>query len=151
MPALRTLEALLHGSITEHALGDEFMALIARHELAHSGLLLFDVRHRQVSCNGRFIEIWGLSGESVEDWTYGGLFEYVLESVTDPSILRQSMGRFPEDSLANHQLELRLNDGRLLESTLSPILSDSGEVVGNIWRVFDITQRASHRANATQS
>lgn len=93
--------------------------------------------------NIRFIELWGISEENLDDLDGAGLVQFQLSRVTDPDEWRAQVERRRRNPALEEVTIVELKDGRALERHIRPqrIL---GKCVGSVITFRDITQRLRH-------
>lgn len=114
--------------------------LSAQLEASPDGIMVADERGRVLSCNRRFVEMWGLEREAL-----AGLDEAALCKagglLADPERelerVRELYARPEERSFD----ELRLRDGRIFERFSSPVVGEDGSCYGRVWYFHDVTAR----------
>jgi diguanylate cyclase (GGDEF)-like protein/PAS domain S-box-containing protein len=129
-----------------HSLRTTVAILKAQQEATLDGILVIDEAGKVLSCNRRFLEIWGIPG-GIATRTDEQLLEYARNQVADWS------GFIAEvEYLYQHPREVRtgqtieLKDGRILSRTSIPVITHQDVVAGRAWYFRDITEekRAEH-------
>jgi PAS domain S-box-containing protein len=106
-----------------------------------NGILVVDERRRKRFQNSRFIEIFRLPREIVEDESDQHSLAYVLQQLEDPQrfVNRVDYLYAHPDEVSEEQF--RLTDGRVIDRFSSPIHAKDGNRYGRIWVFRDVTEQ----------
>jgi phosphoserine phosphatase RsbU/P len=120
--------------------------LQAEHELSPDGILVVDAGGRVLSCNGRFSNLWGIASGPLAAGSALGPLDHpilmaILDKLQDPTAFLALV-----DDLYRHRdreahREVRLKDGRVLDTHTGPMTQANGAYIGRIWFFRDITER----------
>ena len=109
-------------------------------ESTTDGILATDVQGRMTSFNEKFIEMWHIPRETVDERDYGKKMTSISHLVRDPD---KFLARI-QDLYANPDQEsfdvLELRDGRVFERYSKPQWIEK-RCVGRVWSFRDITER----------
>jgi len=125
--------------------------LSTQQETSLDGILSEDRHGVTVSLNGRFAEIWELTGE-------GGRApgaEFSLKSlacrVKEPEEFLAKLARLRERRDEHSRDELALKDGRILDMYSSPMVEPSRGNLGRVWYFRDVTERRKLESQLRQA
>lgn len=121
--------------------GDELLLLRALLRATDYGVLLSDRDRRDLVCNRRFCELFGLDERDVIGSPPGHLASRVmprLENAEEFAGLLEAIYANPE-LVRDDEVRLVAPRARLLRRHTGPVRNESGEVIGRIWTFFDIT------------
>jgi diguanylate cyclase (GGDEF)-like protein/PAS domain S-box-containing protein len=124
--------------------------LKAQQEATLDGILVVDRDGRVLTCNQRFLEIWGIPPELPVEADDDALLEYAFRLVAD----RDSFQDGVRSAYANPQEirendVIRLNDGRVLSRSTVPVFSSNGDPSGRAWYFRDVTEEVRAEALRT--
>lgn len=139
-----------HESITESKKAEESLrqsnaVLQATQEASVEGILLVDDRGVGVSFNKRFVELWNMDSDKVEEMRANQeLLAFVLDSLKDPDEFIQRINFLYDHPHASTRDEIYLKDGRVFDRYSAPALSPQGHSYGRVWSFSDITVRKTN-------
>jgi PAS domain S-box-containing protein len=113
--------------------------LEAQGEASIDGQLVVDAHGRVLSFNGRFVEIWDIPPEVVEQGDEAAL-AVATSRLEDPDAFIARVREIYADRSPSHD-ELRFRDGRTIERHGSPVTSLDGAYHGYLWSFRDISER----------
>jgi PAS domain S-box-containing protein len=120
-------------------LKDKCSLLSAKMETSLDGILVVDKNGKIVSCNNRFLELWGIPQSvplSRPDDIYKILMDKIL--VTKPFI--EKITYLFSHRQENSKDDIALKDGRTFERYSAPVV-DGESYHGRVWHFHDITER----------
>jgi len=107
-------------------------------EAAGDGILAVDSSWKPLFYNRRFLEIWNLSEEELEDAGGSGL-SLLTSHTSDPERFAEVLLELHENPDRIMHIELALKDGRILRVSSSPLAG--GEAPGGrVWFMRDVTE-----------
>jgi hypothetical protein len=115
--------------------------LRAQQEASIDGILVVNEERRVVSCNRRFLDMWGIPDELARSGDDQRLIEHVLGKLRDP---RQFVDRVMHLYANPHETsrdEIELLDGRCFDRYSAPAIGEEGESFGRVWLFRDMTER----------
>jgi len=107
-------------------------------EAASDGILAVDHSWRPLFYNRRFLEIWGISEEELDEAGGSGL-SLLTSHARDPESFAEILLELHENPERKIHFELALKDGRLLQISSSP-LSGGETPGGRVWFMRDVTE-----------
>ena len=107
-------------------------------EAAGDGILAVDSSWRPLFFNRRFLEIWGLSREELEEAGGSGL-SLLTSHTRDPESFAEVLLELHENPKRTMHLELVLKDGRILQVSSVP-LTGRETPDGRVWFMRDVTE-----------
>lgn len=121
---------------------DELGLLRALLRASDYGVLLSDARRRDLLCNQRFSEWFGLSERETTHNPPEHVRDQVLPRVKDPETFARTLDAIYADPLmiSEDEVELVLPRRRILRRYTAPVLDEQGGVVGRLWTFADITR-----------
>ena len=121
--------------------------LVTQQEASLDGIYVVDENRKVISCNRRFIEMWGLSDEVVASRSDEVALQSVLDNFASPDDFLDGLKQLYEDRLRKIEDEIRLKDGRTFARYSSPMVGAAGEYYGRVFYFRDISEsRAAARA-----
>lgn len=125
--------------------------LATQQETTIDGILVVDEKGAIISYNQRFIELWGIPREIIEQQDDTIALQYVHDKVAEPA-------RFLEKitSLYNHRDEIShenvlLKGGRIFERYSAPMVGPDKKYYGRVWYFRDTTEQKIAEQNLQQS
>jgi diguanylate cyclase (GGDEF)-like protein/PAS domain S-box-containing protein len=121
--------------------------LKAVQEAAADGICVMDEAGVPVSFNRRFIEMWPIPAEMVDEARdKRQIMTYIASRAENAPEFLAQLGAAADAAASGenpHQTrdELRLADGRLFEVYSAPALAENGGSFGRVWSFRDITER----------
>lgn len=125
----------------EEALGREQALLRAQLEASMAGIVMTGKDGSILNYNQRFQDMFQVPEEVLASGAAHALFDYSAQLVKDPEAFQERVTlllRHPEEV---RQDEFDLRDGRVIERHTAPVLAPSGEMLGTIWNLLDVTPR----------
>ena len=121
---------------------DELSLLRALLRASDYGVLLSDAARRDLLCNLRFCELFGVSPQTSADDTLQDVRAQVLPRVKFPEEFLQVLEMVYADPhlTREDEVELIAPAPRLLRRYTAPVLDADGALIGRLWTFLDITQ-----------
>jgi PAS domain S-box-containing protein/putative nucleotidyltransferase with HDIG domain len=121
--------------------------LATQQETSLDGIYVVDDNRRMVSCNRRFVEMWGVPEEVMQTRSDELAIQAVLGNFESPGEFLDGVQRLFENHEQQLHDELRLKDGRTFERYSSPMTGADGRYFGRVFYFRDITEsQAAQRA-----
>lgn len=111
----------------------------AQQDTSNEGILLVSPKGRIISCNRRFIEMWGVPDSIIDTHSDKTALDCVVEKLADPQAFLdrvQYLYNHPDEKSTE---EIMLADGRIFDRYSSPVKSSDGVYYGRVWFFRDIT------------
>ncbi|MES2881441.1 MAG: ATP-binding protein, partial [Bacteroidota bacterium] len=113
--------------------------LEAHNEASVDGLLLVDTKGKIISYNHRFVEIWNMPQEIVDEKNDDAALAYALTQLVNPEQFIEKV-----KWLYNHPSEtssdvLEYKDGKIVQRHGYPVLADDGSYYAWSWTFRDVT------------
>jgi diguanylate cyclase (GGDEF)-like protein/PAS domain S-box-containing protein len=112
--------------------------LTKQQEASVEGLLTLDSNDKIISVNQRFMDIWGVDKNELNE---GPFTDTLVEKVINPARFVQSIEALSNEIGLTGIKEVELKDGRVFEYYCSALLSDEGRYFGRFWSFRNITER----------
>jgi two-component system cell cycle sensor histidine kinase/response regulator CckA len=135
----RLVEEISAREDAEQALRGSEDLLRATFESTEDGVLVVTEDGRISHYNSKFIEVWSIPKERIENAIDGDLVQYVQPQLAQPEQFADDIDRIYKTSDQVVSL-LNLKDGRILERFSTPLIQ-SGVDKGRVWFFRDITDR----------
>ena len=121
---------------------DELYLLRALLRASDYGVLLSDAARRDLLCNLRFCELFGIPQPTMVDDTLQDVRAQVLPRVKFPEEFLQVLEMVYADPhlTREDEVELIAPAPRLLRRYTAPVLDAQGALIGRLWTFLDITQ-----------
>ena len=124
----------------ERSLHEALSLFSSTFESTADGIIVMGLDQEIVTCNRKFMEMWNVPQEIIEQKDGQVLIDHIAMQLKDPDGLLENLIRVYKDPLATASQILELNDGRIFERYSQPqILED--KAVGRVACFRDITQR----------
>jgi PAS domain S-box-containing protein len=109
-------------------------------EAVADGVLAVDPSGHVMSCNRKFLEIWGLPGSILASRRVEVIRAALLAAIRDPEAFEVRVGEhYAQPETASDDI-VELKDGRLLERHSLP-QRVGATIVGRVWSFRDVTER----------
>jgi PAS domain S-box-containing protein len=114
--------------------------LEAQLDATGDGILIVDEEGKAVLQNSRFVELWGLPKELVDNHDDAARIEFVKNRTRDPEqFVRKILDLYSHPNETSHD-EVELKDGRVMDRYSAPVIGTGGTHFGRIWVFRDITE-----------
>ena len=123
----------------QESLNFQRVLLQAQAESTQDGVLTVDKDRNILWCNKRFVDLWGMPREYIDQRDDVAMLNDALDKVVDPNGFLARI-----EYLNSHQTEssldvIHLLNGKSYERYTAPVLGDGDEVLGRIWVFHDVT------------
>lgn len=136
-----TFRNVTQSEVAERELRQALSLHRAMLDATEEGVLAVDLEGNVISCNERFLEMWGIPSEIAEASDDETLLDFAANQLEDPVSFREKVDQLYEDPQAESFDTLRFKDGRRFERVSKPQRLD-GEVIGRVWSFRDVTRHA---------
>ena len=109
-------------------------------ELSPDGILVVDDTKRPLFHNRRFLEIWNMPPELIEENDGDELFRYAQSQLADPAGFLALVRHLTRNPGETGQDEIVFTDGRVVECQAGPMLDGDRRYLGRVWFFRDISQ-----------
>jgi PAS domain S-box-containing protein len=140
--ARKQLEADVEAKERERrdALEKSYAFLKSTLESTADGILVIDDRERITGYNGRFLELWQIPPNAIENQGYRWALQFVLDQLRDPGHCLERLAYLKRNPRVESLDVLHFHDGRIYERYSRPqILGDV--VTGRVFSYRDVTAR----------
>jgi len=120
-------------------------------ETSPDGILIVDENGKILSYNRKFVEIWKVPRELIEQGLDDPVLRQVNDLLVDPEEFLARVRYLYEHKDEKSLEELTLRDGRILERFSSPVIGENKKYYGRIWYFRDITERLRAKEALTKS
>lgn len=138
-----TTQALREAHVATRPMDDTQLSSILRALLTITdhGVLITDLEHNAIACNGRFGEIFCVDPDEVPHMGVEELREKVYPRLKDPSAWRQQLEVIYTQPELTHadELELGPEDKVILLRKTGPLKDVQAQIIGRVWTFEDIT------------
>jgi PAS domain S-box-containing protein len=117
--------------------------LEAQQETSLDGILVVSATGEIRSYNRRFVDIWGIPPEVLEQRSDDAAIAYVLGQLVDPDEFVARVAQLYGEREATSRDEIELRDGRVFDRYSAPVSGTDGRYYGRVWFFRDITERRS--------
>lgn len=124
--------------------------LKAQQEAMIDGLLVVDEDGDMVSYNDRFVELWEMPRELVEQAEEELALDWAMDQLACPEEFYQKIDHLYENPEKTSRDEITLADGRVFDRYTAPVVGEDGTHYGRLWTFRDITQQKEREAKLEQ-
>ena len=114
--------------------------LSTQQEASIDGILVVDENNNIVSYNHRFVEMWGLPLELVEEKADEPVLSFVANKVADSQAFQQRIKYLYDHRWETSQEEIVLKNGLVFDRYSAPMTGSGGRYYGRVWYFRDITE-----------
>ncbi|MBA7629242.1 Adaptive-response sensory-kinase SasA [subsurface metagenome] len=122
----------------EKALKESQELLRATFEATADGILAVDINDVITHLNERFIYMWRIPDEVIDQKDFTQLLNYILDQLNDPDKFLLKLRNLEKSSKDGYDM-IFFKDGRIFEQYSCPLIQDR-ERVGRVWSFKDITE-----------
>lgn len=139
--ALARINTQLAQKRAEDALQFQRTLLQCQTEASLDGILMVSQDGEWLSYNHRFLEMWRVPKELINDWKEETTLRWILDSLADPNPFMQNLLYLDEHNTEKSSQEATLKDGRTLDCYSAPVANGDNVHYGRVWYYRDITER----------
>ncbi|HEX8552510.1 MAG TPA: PAS domain S-box protein [Abditibacteriaceae bacterium] len=114
--------------------------LEAQTEASLDGILVVSSDGKILSYNQRFVRIWGVSPNILNQGADEQVLQSVLDNLENPQEFLDKIAYLYQNRSEQSREELVLRDGRILDRFSAPIASSDGHYYGRVWYFRDVTE-----------
>ena len=138
--------------ITERKLAEEELQfkntiLKTQQETSIDGILIVNEDGKIISYNQRFVEMWGVSQELIENNADEPILEFVTNKVADSRSFYNRIKYLYDHKDETSREEIVLKNGLIFDRYSAPMLGTDKQYYGRIWYFMDITDLKKTEAN----
>jgi PAS domain S-box-containing protein len=122
----------------EKALKESQELLRATFEATADGIIAIDNDGAITNLNERFIYMWRIPEEIVDQKDFNEVLNYMLNQLKNPDVFLLKLTDLEKTSKDAYDM-IFFNDGRIFEQYSCPLVQD-GEKVGRVWSFKDVTE-----------
>ena len=115
--------------------------LEAQTEASLDGILVVDSAGQILSCNRRFVEMWGIPAEVMTTRSDHAALRSVVDQLVNPQAFLERIAYLYAHPDEHSQEEIRLKDGRTFDRYSTPVRGADGASYGRVWFFRDISAR----------
>lgn len=109
-------------------------------EVSPEAILLVDEQTKILNVNRKFVELWGIPEELVNEGNDEPVLLACLKSLENPEdALTRIRSLYAQKTERGHD-ELKLKDGRIIDRDSAPVAGTNGLYYGRVWYFRDVTE-----------
>ncbi|MDD2270632.1 MAG: ATP-binding protein [Desulfuromonadaceae bacterium] len=117
------------------------LILSTQQECTLDGILVVNNMTTIISCNRRFVEMWGIPPELVETGINEPVLQFVAKQPVDEEGFLAQVRHLYEHPEEKSREEFVLKDGRVFDRYSAPMTGPDGAYYGRVWYFSDVTAR----------
>ncbi len=114
------------------------------------GILVVDAQGQRILQNQRFLDMFQIPMELLDDTDDRIMLNYVTGLILDPSRFLAKIAHLNRHPMETSRDEIELKNGTILDRYSSPVVASDGKYYGRIWTFRDITQRKRNEDTLSQ-
>ncbi|MGC1818156.1 MAG: diguanylate cyclase [Casimicrobiaceae bacterium] len=138
---LFSMQRLFSESLARQELAFTNTLLATQLELSPDAVLVVDDQAKIISYNRRFVDLWGLTPETVAARADAPVLRSVAAQVRDAEAFLARIDHLYEHRSEESHDEIELRDGRVIDRHSAPMRGENGRYYGRVWFFRDITGR----------
>jgi PAS domain S-box-containing protein len=115
-------------------------------EASIDGILVVDEKSHILSYNHRFVEMWNIPPELIEEGDDEPILEYNTSQITNAESFSDKIQHLYTNRKETSHDEITLKDGRVFDRYSAPMIGSEEQYLGRIWYFRDITERVKTEA-----
>lgn len=127
--------------LAEEELQFRNLILTTQQEASIDGILVVDENARIISYNQRFVRMWDIAQELIEEIDDEPVLKFVASKVADSTSFQQRVQYIYEHRQETIQDEIVLKNGRIFDRYSAPMVGPADRYYGRVWYFRDITER----------
>ncbi|MCB9230733.1 MAG: PAS domain-containing protein [Bacteroidia bacterium] len=135
--------------IREKELLENLAIIQATFEATEMGILVVDPRGQVKTFNDRYLEMWGLEADYLQNQDAFMVREYCWSKLAEPEIAREHVRKIIAGEISGESFILKFKDGRIVERFTHKLFRQDQEL-GRVWFYLDITDRETKRLELLQ-
>ncbi len=124
----------------ERALKFTNAILSTQQETSPHGILVVDQAGQMISFNRRFVEMWGIPPDVLEERSDPRALQAVQGKIIDPDAFLAKIEYLYQHPQEKSRDQINLTDGRIFERYSAPMLGADGQYYGRVWYFRDVTE-----------
>ncbi|MFA7695284.1 MAG: PAS domain S-box protein, partial [Methanoregula sp.] len=125
--------------------------LSTQNETTIDGILVVDESNKIISCNQRFIELWGIPENLIEKKYDVFVLDHVKDLVRDPALFLKTVSEIYNAPRRTIRDEVFLRDGRCFDRYSAPMVGPDKTYYGRIWYFRDKTEQKLYEEQLKKS
>ncbi len=110
------------------------------------GILVTDLEHKSLICNGKFGELFGIPAEHVVENDVEAVRQMVRHRIIEPTSWQRNLDEVYADLECEQEDELHLmNPDTILRRYTGPVRNEDRQVIARLWTFLDITNSTHKR------
>jgi PAS domain S-box len=119
-------------------------------ETSIGGILVVDEYDKIILNNRKFVEMWGIPQELVEQRDDEPVLQFVKNKVSDQQLFIKRVHYLYENKQETSYEEIVLKNGSVFERYTAPMMGPGNKYFGRIWYFHDITERKHYEMELTR-
>jgi len=136
---LLNIRRLFNESLIHHELLLKNIILKTQQEASQDAILVVDEEAKIVTYNRRFIDVWGVPEEVVQEGDDRPVLAYVSEQVINREEFLSRVNYLMKHKTKTSIEEVHLKDGTILDRYSAPLNGEDGKYYGRVWFFRDVT------------
>lgn len=120
-------------------------------ESTMDAILIVDADSNVLRTNRLFREMWGVTEAQISKFSPLQIIEYIAHLTVDPEQYISASMQARDNLMMVHKSEATLNDGRIIERVIAPIVDDKTTLLGRVLYFKDITESRRYEMALQQS
>jgi diguanylate cyclase (GGDEF)-like protein/PAS domain S-box-containing protein len=114
--------------------------LLTQQEATIDGILVVNEDGHIILYNHRFVEMWGIPQELIEQKVDGPILDFKANAVSDRNWFLEQVQYLYEHKLETSRDEIVLKNGQIFDSYSAPMIGPNDQYYGRVWYFRDITE-----------
>jgi len=119
-------------------------------ESSIDGILIVDKNANIVSCNHRFVTMWGIPAVLADKQDDKPVLDFVSKQVADTAAFLQQVQYLNDHKKETSRDEIVLKNGRIFDRYSAPMIGKDDQFYGRVWYFRDITDQKHTEARTLQ-
>jgi two-component system, cell cycle sensor histidine kinase and response regulator CckA len=127
--------------LSEQALRLKSALLEAQADATLDGILVINQENRRVFMNRRFVEMFKVPAQILQDEDEAALLQYMLALVRYPEVFLKKVLYLNQHPGESSRDEIEFKNGMLVDRYSAPVVAGDGTYYGRIWTLRDVTEQ----------